>query len=139
EDLDADLLELTRLVETLGLEVVGRVTQKRSRLRAGTALGLGKLKELARLTGGSGVVEPHVPGRKKQRGSPEPDEDEVEDDAGAEVPPQKAEVVVIDHELSPRVQHNLERATGAEVLDRSHVIVEIFHRHAKSREARLQV
>jgi GTPase len=47
--------------------------------------------------------------------------------------------VVVDHELSPRVQRNLERATGAEVLDRSQVIVEIFHRHAKSREARLQV
>jgi GTP-binding protein HflX len=37
------------------------------------------------------------------------------------------------------MQRNLERATGAEVLDRTHVIVEIFHRHAKSREARLQV
>jgi GTPase len=51
----------------------------------------------------------------------------------------KAEVVVVDHELTPRMQRNLERATGAEVLDRTHVIVEIFHRHAKSREARLQV
>ena len=34
---------------------------------------------------------------------------------------------------------NLERATGAEVLDRTTVILEIFHRHARTREARLQV
>src|SRR6185369_3973410 len=32
-----------------------------------------------------------------------------------------------------------ERATGAQVLDRTGVIVDIFHRHAKSREARMQV
>jgi len=48
-------------------------------------------------------------------------------------------VIVVDHELSPRQSRNLERATGAEVLDRSMVIVEIFHRHAKSRQAKLEV
>jgi GTPase len=37
------------------------------------------------------------------------------------------------------MMRNLERATGAEVLDRTGVIVEIFHRHAKSREAKLEV
>ncbi len=48
-------------------------------------------------------------------------------------------MVVVDHELSPSQIRNLERATGAEVLDRTGVIVEIFHRHANTREARLQV
>ena len=48
-------------------------------------------------------------------------------------------MVVVDHELSPSQARNLERATGAQVLDRTGVIVEIFHRHARSREARLQV
>ncbi len=48
-------------------------------------------------------------------------------------------VVVVDHELSPSQARNLERATGAQVLDRTGVIVEIFHRHARSREAKLQV
>jgi GTP-binding protein HflX len=47
--------------------------------------------------------------------------------------------VVVDHEISPSQARNLERATGARVLDRTGVIVDIFHRHAKSREARLQV
>jgi GTP-binding protein HflX len=46
---------------------------------------------------------------------------------------------VVDHETTPRQARNLERASGAEVLDRTGVIVEIFHRHAQSREARLQV
>ena len=44
--------------------------------------------------------------------------------------------MIVDHELSPSQARNLERATGAQVLDRTGVIVEIFHRHAKSREAR---
>jgi GTP-binding protein HflX len=48
-------------------------------------------------------------------------------------------VIVVDHELSPSQARNLERATGAEVLDRTGVIVDIFHRHARSREARMQV
>ena len=47
--------------------------------------------------------------------------------------------MIVDHEISPSQARNLERATGAQVLDRTGVIVEIFHRHAKSREARLQV
>ncbi len=50
-----------------------------------------------------------------------------------------ADVVVVDHEISPRQARNLEKATDAEVLDRTGVIVEIFHRHAHTREARLQV
>src|SRR6266850_2103438 len=52
----------------------------------------------------------------------------------------RATVVVIDHELSPRQLRNIEGATSAaEVLDRAGVIIEIFHRHASSRPARLQV
>jgi GTPase SAR1 family protein len=47
--------------------------------------------------------------------------------------------VIVDQEISPNQARNLERATGAQVLDRTGVIVEIFHRHAHSREAKLQV
>jgi GTP-binding protein HflX len=42
----------------------------------------------------------------------------------------KPEFVVVDHEISPSQTRNLERATGAQVLDRTGVIMEIFHRHA---------
>src|SRR4029078_2297389 len=51
----------------------------------------------------------------------------------------RATVVLFDHDLTPTQQRNLERATGADVLDRTSVILEIFHRHARTREARLQV
>jgi len=47
--------------------------------------------------------------------------------------------VIVDHDLSPTQQRNLEKATGVDVLDRTSVILEIFHRHAHTREARLQV
>ena len=51
----------------------------------------------------------------------------------------RPEFVIVDHELSPSQIRNLERATGAQVLDRTGIIVEIFHRHANTREAKLQV
>jgi GTP-binding protein HflX len=51
----------------------------------------------------------------------------------------KAGVVLLDHEVTPSQARNLEKATGAEVMDRTAVILEIFHRHARSRAARAQV
>ena len=68
-------------------------------------------------------------GYRRPAGQVEPD---------SEVQP-KPEFVIVDHEISPNQARNLERATGAQVLDRTGVIVEIFHRHAHSREAKLQV
>jgi GTP-binding protein HflX len=50
-----------------------------------------------------------------------------------------ADAVLVDHEVTPSQARNLEKATGKEVLDRTAVILAIFHRHARSREARLQV
>jgi GTPase len=60
-----------------------------------------------------------------------------EDGSGTSEP--RATLVLVDHELSPSQARNLERATGTEVLDRTAVILAIFQRHARSREARLQV
>lgn len=47
--------------------------------------------------------------------------------------------VVIDHDLTPSQQRNWEELTGVPVLDRQKVILDIFGRRAKSREARLQI
>ena len=47
--------------------------------------------------------------------------------------------VVIDHELSPNQLRNLEKHLGHQVLDRSGVIIEIFSRHAHTKEAKTQV
>lgn len=139
---EASLEELGRLVKTLGYEVVGTVSQKREGTGAGSLLGSGKLAELAALTGGSGVVGSMAPPPKskaRQRfegvaAAVEPVS--AEPDLGAT---RKPEFVIVDHELSPSQIRNLERATGAQVLDRTGVIVEIFHRHANTREAKLQV
>jgi GTP-binding protein HflX len=51
----------------------------------------------------------------------------------------EGKVVLVDHEITPSQARNLEKETQSEVLDRSAVILAIFQRHAKSREARLQV
>lgn len=189
-DFEASLVELRRLASTLGLDVIGRVTQKRAALAPGAVVGEGKLRVLARWTGGSGVVPSGVPAhRRRDRGeageasdigdgesddaaaaltgdasrvatadgeTAAPSDDDAAtgttDTAGAaasadaasdpDLPPvdaPKATVVLVDHDLGPSQARNLERATGAEVLDRSSVILAIFQRHARSREARLQV
>jgi GTPase len=49
------------------------------------------------------------------------------------------DAVLVDHEITPSQARNLEKATGAVVMDRTAVILEIFHRHARSRAARAQV
>src|SRR2546426_9612472 len=51
----------------------------------------------------------------------------------------QAEIILIDHEISPSQAFNLEKEAGCEVMDRTMVILEIFHRHASSRFARAQV
>jgi GTP-binding protein HflX len=156
----ADLAELARLVKTLGYEVVATVSQRRTALSRAAVLGEGKLTELAALTGGTGVVGSLAPEKKdkarlrrleaREASTPEEpplvaneDEPEPHDardgDEPGEPPSRQPTVVVVDHELTPNQLRNLERATGAEVLDRTGVIVEIFHRHARSREARLEV
>ena len=50
-----------------------------------------------------------------------------------------ADLVLVDHEISPSQARNLEKEVGCEVMDRTMVILEIFHRHAHSRAARAQV
>jgi GTP-binding protein HflX len=141
----SSLKELKRLSQTLGFEVVGQVTQKRQSLGAATLLGKGKLKELAAWTGGKGLVPKGPPGKTKATEEDEEEEEEEETEPlHLEAPAAltgelRATVIVIDHELSPRQLRNIERATSAEVLDRTGVIIEIFHRHASSRPARLQV
>ena len=49
------------------------------------------------------------------------------------------ELVIVDHELTPIQQRNLERALKAKVLDRTGLILEIFGRRAQTREGTLQV
>ncbi len=48
-------------------------------------------------------------------------------------------VLVVDDELSPAQQRNLEKLIDGKVVDRSALILDIFARHARTREGRLQV
>jgi GTP-binding protein HflX len=139
----ASIEELGRLVKTLGYEVVGTISQKRDEIDGRTVLGKGRLEELAAITGGTGVVGSMATPLKSKARERFEDADEKKPDARQIEPhqeaPPKPEFVIVDNEISPSQARNLERATGAQVLDRTGVIVEIFHRHAHSREAKLQV
>jgi GTPase len=139
----ASIEELGRLVRTLGYEVVGVISQKRDEIDGGTVLGKGRLEELAAITGGTGVVGPtSFQLKSKARERFERSDEKKRNDRRIELDPEapsKPGFVIVDHEISPRQARNLERATGAQVLDRTGVIVEIFHRHAQSRAAKLQV
>jgi len=50
-----------------------------------------------------------------------------------------AEVVLVDHALSPSQERNLERLIGRRVLDRSGLILDIFAQRARSAEGKLEV
>jgi GTP-binding protein HflX len=50
-----------------------------------------------------------------------------------------ANLVVVDDELAPRQERNLEEQVGVPVLDRTAVILDIFADHASSAEGKLQV
>jgi GTP-binding protein HflX len=105
EEHGASLQELRQLVETLGWDIVGTLTQKLQSPTAASLIGPGKLNELSELVKTLSM----------------------------------AESVVFDHELTPTQVRNIREATGVEVYDRPAIILEIFHRHARTKEAQLQV
>jgi GTPase len=62
----------------------------------------------------------------------------VEEIAGVAASTQ-ADLVLFDHDLSPTQLRNLEAALPCRVLDRTQLILDIFARHARTREGQLQV
>ncbi len=130
------LAELARLVTTLGFKVVGTQSQKQSSTKKVNVLGLGKLAEIAQLTGNKGVVE-------DQEGE-DLFEELIDDTPFADIPSDNlgfscADVVVFDCDLSPSQLRNVENQLGVEVFDRTGIIIEIFSRHARTKTAKLQV
>ncbi|HEY6451362.1 MAG TPA: ribosome rescue GTPase HflX [Steroidobacteraceae bacterium] len=51
----------------------------------------------------------------------------------------QADLTLVDHPLSPSQQRNLEQLSGARVLDRSALILDIFAQRARSFEGKLEV
>ncbi len=112
-EFDASVTELRELAKTLGFEVVHTFIQKRSGFDSTAYLGVGKRQEIHQYVN-----------------------NELENEESDAAP---IEAILVDHEISPSQARNLEKEIGCEVMDRTMVILEIFHRNARSPAARAQV
>jgi len=119
-EFEASLSELRELAKTLGYEVVSTFVQKRSSFDTTAYLGVGKRQEI----------------RCFVNNESEPAEYE---EIVANPDSRSIDIILVDHEISPSQARNLEKEVGCEVMDRTMVILEIFHRNARSRAARAQV
>lgn len=138
-ELHASLTELGQLAKTLGFDVVATFTQQRPRFDTAAYLGDGKRQEMRRFVRGEAESESGTaPG---EPAAPEAEAEAEAPDAADRADPdtRRADIILVDHEISPMQARNLEKAVGIEVMDRTMVILEIFHRHARSRAARAQV
>jgi GTPase len=61
------------------------------------------------------------------------------DEIRAQAAASKAPLIIFDSELTPVQQRNIEEATERRVIDRTQLILDIFAKHARSREGQLQV
>ncbi|HRE18432.1 MAG TPA: GTPase HflX [Rhodocyclaceae bacterium] len=118
-EFEASLTELRELAKTLGLTVVHTFIQKRSSFDTTAYLGVGKREEIRSYVSNEIGAE--------------------EISASATADDRQIELILVDHEISPSQARNLEKDTGCEVMDRTMVILEIFHRNARSRAAKAQV
>ncbi len=122
-EFEASLTELRELAKTLGFEVVRTFIQKRAGFDTTAYLGAGKRQEIRRFV----------------NDEPDPEDFEETERAAALADGRPIEAILVDHEISPTQARNLEVEVGCEVMDRTMVILEIFHRNARSRAARAQV
>ena len=119
-EFEASLSELSELARTLGYEVVSTFVQKRSSFDTTAYLGVGKRQQIRCFVNN----ESESAGFEEIVASPDS---------------RDIDTLLVDHEISPSQARNLEKEVGCEVMDRTMVILEIFHRNARSRAARAQV
>ncbi len=97
------------------------------------------LDELAQLATTAGATIEGVVTQRLQRRTPyyvgKGKLEEIRDLVGA----RSADLVVLDDELNPTQQRNLENVLRVKVIDRAALIIDIFASHARTREGRLQV
>ncbi|MCC7138291.1 MAG: GTPase HflX [Planctomycetes bacterium] len=98
------------------------------------------LEELARLsdTAGVEVVERVVQRRPKPDAATWVGSGKAEE-VGALAKSLGADLVIVDHDLSPSQSRNLEKLTGVRVVDRTELILDIFATRARTAESRAQV
>jgi GTP-binding protein HflX len=135
------MIELERLVTTLGYEVTGTMSQRQPSTNGVTVVGEGKLMEIAQLTAGKASPDrAKEDSEASEEASPSSGISSLSGTQPADIPTaDRPTVVIFDCDLSPSQIRNVETAVGVPVLDRTGVIIEIFNRHAKTRAARLQV
>lgn len=136
-EFEASLTELRELAKTLGFTVTRTFTQKRSGFDATAYLGVGKRQEIRHFVHG-GTGDESEPDRAPQNPLYRLPLAEAANDE-AMVSPDPIDVVFVDHEISPSQARHLENEVGCQVMDRTMVILEIFHRNARSPAARAQV
>ena len=98
------------------------------------------LAELKQLAGSAGAQVLHA--SLQAREAPEPATliggGKLQELTGL-IPALSADVVIFDHDLSPTQLRNVERKLECKVVDRTQLILDIFARHARTREGQLQV
>jgi GTP-binding protein HflX len=127
DEFEASINELRELAKTLGFKVVRTFIQKRAGFDKTGYLGVGKRQEISRFVNDG--IEPESDGSGLNETMP----------TAVSLDGEAIEVLLVDHEISPSQARNLELEVGCEVMDRTMVILEIFHRNARSRAARAQV
>jgi GTP-binding protein HflX len=96
-----------------------------------------ELRELA-TSAGAEVVGEIIQSRDKPDPATLIGRGKLEEIAGAAAMA-RADVVLFDHDLSPSQQRNIEEVVNTRVIDRTQLILDIFARHARTREGQLQV
>ena len=97
--------ELELLAETAGAKVIGRITQKVSKINPATFIGKGKAEQII-----------------------------------AQAKEMDVKLILFDDELSPaQIKNYHQMSEKIKVLDRSGLILDIFQKHARSKEATTQV
>jgi GTP-binding protein HflX len=126
-EFEASLAELRELAKTLGFKVTRTFVQKRTGFDKAAYLGVGKRAEIRRFV--NNIADDEF----------EYALDEAEIDTDTPVSSEPIDVLFVDHEITPSQARNLEKEVGCQVMDRTMVILEIFHRNARSPAARAQV
>ena len=136
-EFEASLTELRELAKTLGFTVVRSFIQKRAGFDATAYLGVGKREEIRRFVHGAPSDETEA-GQAPLNPLYRLPLAEAASDATT-VSTEPIDILFVDHEISPSQARNLENEVGCQVMDRTMVILEIFHRNARSPAARAQV
>jgi len=126
-EFEASLAELRELAKTLGFKVTRTFVQKRTGFDKAAYLGVGKREEIRHFV--NNIPEAEDVGEL----------DPATIMADLTVSSEPIEMILVDHEITPSQARNLEKEVGCQVMDRTMVILEIFHRNARSPAARAQV